>query len=160
MSPADVEFAVRHLVEVAVRALSPGVNDPQTAISVLDRLGTALCHIVPLRLPTGVYLRDGKPALVLPAVDYEGLTDSKVHVIRQNASGMPSVLIRILEVLTAVASCEPERTRIAALTRHADLVLADAERCGLAPSDLDDVRARHEAFEAVRDRGPLALIGG
>jgi uncharacterized membrane protein len=159
MSPADVEFAVRQLVEVAVRALSAGVNDPQTAISVLDRLGTALCHIVPLRLPTGVYLRDGKPVLVVPAVDYKGLTDSMFHAIRQNAAGQPSVLIRILEVLTAVVSCEPDATRIAALTRHADLVLTDAERVDMAPADLEDVRARHKAFETVRERGPRALIG-
>jgi uncharacterized membrane protein len=42
VSAADLEFAVRQLVEVAVRALSPGINDPHTAISVLDRLGSAL----------------------------------------------------------------------------------------------------------------------
>ncbi len=158
MSPADVEFAVRHLVEVAVRALSPGVNDPQTAISVLDRLGSVLCHMVPLRLPTGVYLRDDKPVLVIPAVDYDGLTDSMFHLIRQNAVGKTSVLIRILEVLTAVVSCEHDADRVKALSRHADLVLADAERGELNPSDLDDVRSRYKAFEAMRDTGPLALI--
>ena len=37
-SSADLEFAARQLVEVAVRALSPGINDPHTAISVLDRV--------------------------------------------------------------------------------------------------------------------------
>jgi uncharacterized membrane protein len=158
MSPADVEFAVRHLVEVAVRALSPGVNDPQTAISVLDRLGTALCHMAPLRLPTGVHLRDGKPALVVPSVDYGGLADSMFHMIRQNAAGKPAVLIRILEVLTAVVSCEHDPKRVATLQRHADLVLADAERCNLSHSDLEDVRARHAAFAAMREHGPRALL--
>eukprot|EP01036_Dinobryon_divergens_P057747 gene57747-77077_t len=41
VSADDLEFAIRQLVEVAVRALSPGINDPHTAISVLDRLGAA-----------------------------------------------------------------------------------------------------------------------
>src|SRR3569833_1659758 len=41
---ADLEFAVRQLVEVAVRALSPGINDPHTAMSALARLGGALCQ--------------------------------------------------------------------------------------------------------------------
>ncbi len=159
MSPADVEFAVRHLVEVAVRALSPGVNDPQTAISVLDRLGTALCHLVPLRLPTGVYMRGNKPALVVPNVDYDGLTNSMFHMIRQNAAGKPAVLIRMLEVLTAVASCEGKCERQVVLQHHADLVLAEGERSSLAPSDLEDVRARQRVFVAVRERGPLALLG-
>ncbi|WP_245333370.1 DUF2254 domain-containing protein, partial [Bradyrhizobium guangdongense] len=40
---SDLRFAVRQLVEVAVRALSPGINDPHTALAVLDRLGAALC---------------------------------------------------------------------------------------------------------------------
>jgi uncharacterized membrane protein len=157
-SPADVEFAVRHLVEVAVRALSPGVNDPRTAISVLDRLGTALCQMVPRRLPTGVVLRDDKPVLLIPAVDYDGLVAAMFHMIRQNAASQPSVLIRILEVLTTVVSCEPEAGRVATLQRHADLVLADAERGQLAPADLEDVRGRHRTFEAMREGGPLAAL--
>ena len=53
----DLRFAVRQLVEVAVRALSPGINDPHTALAVLDRLGAALCDLVPLHLPTGVAIR-------------------------------------------------------------------------------------------------------
>ena len=65
-SSADIEFAVRQLVEVAVRALSPGINDPHTAISVLDRLGAALCDVAPLHLPSGVSLREGRLALVVP----------------------------------------------------------------------------------------------
>ncbi len=61
VSASDLEFAMRQLVEVAVRALSPGINDPHTAMSVLDRLGAALCDAAPLHLPTGVTLRDGRP---------------------------------------------------------------------------------------------------
>ena len=72
VSSADLEFAVRQLVEVAVRALSPGINDPHTAISVLDRLGAALCDIVPLYLPTGVWLRDGGPLWSSPASTMTG----------------------------------------------------------------------------------------
>ena len=47
IAAADLEASVRQLVEVAVRALSPGINDPQTAMSVLDRLGSALCELAP-----------------------------------------------------------------------------------------------------------------
>ncbi len=158
-SPADVEFAVRQLVEVAVRALSPGVNDPNTAIGVLDRLGSALCSMVPLRLPTGVHLREGRPVLVVPSVDYDGLVAAMFHMIRQNAAGKPAVLIRILEVLTSVASCERDPARLKILQHHADLVLADAEQSVPTPSDLDDVRARHSDFAAMSRGGPLALLG-
>jgi uncharacterized membrane protein len=149
VSSADLEFAVRQLVEVAVRALSPGINDPHTAISVLDRLGAALCDVAPVFLPRGVHLREGRPALVVPSIDYGGLCDSMLHMIRQNAASSPAVLLRILEVLAAVASCERAPDRVAELQRHADLVLADAIRNVGSPDDLADVRHRHAAFERV-----------
>ncbi|MBP1179437.1 putative membrane protein [Methylobacterium sp. PvR107] len=57
----DLEYSVRQLVEIAARALSPGINDPFTAGSVVDHLGDALCRIAPRNLPTGVVLREGRP---------------------------------------------------------------------------------------------------
>jgi uncharacterized membrane protein len=158
VSSSDLEFAIRQLVEVAVRALSPGINDPHTAMSILDRLGAALCDAVPLHLTTSVILRDGRPALVRPSVDYDGLTDSMFHMIRQNAAGSPAVLMRVLEVLAAVAGCERDPARLAVLQRHADHVLGDAERDISTPADLADLRARYRRFVRVRENGPLAQI--
>ncbi len=147
----DLEFSVRQLVEVAVRALSPGINDPHTALSVLDRLGASLCELVPLHLPTGITLRETKPVLVVPTVDYDGLTDAMLHMIRQNAAGSAAVLARLLEVLAVVASCEHDLARRPALRRHARLVMGDAERDVQTPDDLDDIRSRYTAFLAACD---------
>ncbi len=158
VSAADLEFAVRQLVEVAVRALSPGINDPHTAMSVLDRLGAALCDAVPLQLRSGVTLRDGRPRLVVPNVDYGGLVDCMFHLIRQNAAGSTAVLIRALEVLTAVAGSERVPARQAELGRHADLVLADGERDIANPSDLAELRRRHARFLCVMHDGALAHV--
>ncbi len=127
-------------------------------MSILDRLGAALCDAVPLHLATGVILRDGQPALVRPAVDYDGLTDSMFHMIRQNAAGSASVLMRMLDVLAAVAGCERDPARLSALQRHAGHVLGDAERGIGTPADLEDVRARYGRFMLARDNGPLAAI--
>jgi uncharacterized membrane protein len=159
-SSADLEFAVRQLVEVAVRALSPGINDPHTAMSVLDRLGAALCDLAPRHLSLGVVLRDGQPALVVPAVDYGGLTDAMFHMIRQNAAGTAAVLIRQIEVLTAAVTCERSPARRAELQRHADLVLRDAERDVSTPEDLEDIRKRHARFDMIRRLGPVAGLCG
>jgi uncharacterized membrane protein len=157
-SAGDLEFAVRQLVEVGVRALSPGINDPNTAMSVLDRLGAALCDAVPLHLASGVSLQDNRVVLVVPAVDYGGLTDAMFHMLRQNAAGSTAVLAHQLDVLTAVAGCERDPARLAALQRHADLVLGDAERGISTPSDLDDVRSRHRRFVAVRRNGTMGML--
>ncbi len=159
ISSEDFEYAIRQLVEIAVRALSPGINDPHTAMSVLDRLGLALSEVAPVFLPTGVTLRHGEVALVVPGFDYDGLVDAMFHLIRQNATSSTAVLIRLLEVLTAVVSCEHDPDRVKQLQRHADLVLGDAERHIDNPSDLDDIRERYRGFHAMREHGPLGYIG-
>lgn len=154
VSSADLEFAVRQLVEVAVRALSPGINDPHTAMSVLDRLGAALCELKGRHLNSGVFLRCDRPVLVVPAVTYDGLCDGMFNLIRQNAAGSVGVLIRLLEVLISVAGCETVSQRLDTLQRHAALVLDDATRSVTNPADLDDLKQRHSAFAAMRRFGP------
>ncbi len=159
VSSADLEFAIRQLVEVAVRALSPGINDPHTAMSVIDRLGAALCDLVPRRFPSGVLFRDDRLTLVVPSIDYDGLADAMFHMIRQNAAGSTAVLIRLLEVLTSILSCEHDPARVQTLQRHADLVLGDAERDVATPPDLQDIRNRHSRFQTMRSEGPIGCIG-
>jgi uncharacterized membrane protein len=155
---ADLEFAVRQLVEVAVRALSPGINDPHTAMSVLDRLGATLCDLVPLYLPNGISVRNDSAVLVVPSIDYDGLVDAMYHMIRQNAVHNTAVLIRLLEVLTAVVSCERDPQRRATLQRHADLVLGDSDRGIATPGDLNDVHKRYEEFGTMIKRGPAGCV--
>lgn len=155
VSSSDLRFAVRQLVEVAVRALSPGINDPHTAISVLDRLGAVLCEVKPLYLPTGVWQEQGRPVLIVPHIQYEQLVNVMFHMIRQNAIGNTSVLKRQLEVLTQVVSCDRDGARMETLRRHADLILGDAERDVTTPGDLDDLRRRHRAFVTMMRDGPL-----
>lgn len=144
----DIEFAVRQLVEVAVRALSPGINDPFTAMAVLDRLGAALCEVAPRHLPGDAVLRGGRVALLRRrAIDYDGLCNAMFHMIRQYAAaGSPAVLIRLLETLARVATVETRPERRAALRRHADLALA-AGRAGTSDAAaLADLEVRHRDF--------------
>ncbi|MFT4278501.1 MAG: DUF2254 domain-containing protein [Rhodopseudomonas sp.] len=156
-SSTDLLFAVRQLVEVSVRALSPGINDPHTAISVLDRLGSALCDMEPLRLQTGVSTKDDRIVLVVPHVRYDELVGAMFHMIRQNAAGKPSVLIRMIEVMTWVVSCERDPARMEAVRKHADLVMRDAERDVGSPSDLNDICVRHAAFVDMIAEGAAGL---
>lgn len=149
ISDDDPEYAVRQLVEVAVRALSPSINDPNTANNVLDWLGATLCELESRHLDNGAVLRHGKVVLSVPSVDYDGLTDAMFHMIRQNASGKPAVLIRLVEVLTAVVTCENDEDRRMTLERQVSLIMVDAERDIPDSSDLDDLRQRHRAFAAA-----------
>lgn len=139
----DLEFAVRQLVEIALRALSPGINDPFTAIAVLDRLGAALCKIAPRRLPGPTIERGGRVVLHREVTDYAGLCDAMFHMIRQNAAGSPAVLIRLLETLERVIAVDTCAERKAELLRHAELTLS-AGRLGIkAPADIAALEARY-----------------
>ena len=142
----DLEYSIRQLVEIAVRALSPGINDPFTAGSVVDHLGDALCRIAPRYLPTGAVVRKGRVVLVHPVTDYDGLCDAMFHMIRQNAAGSVLVLGRMLDVLARVAEVERLPDRLRELRRHADLVIAAARRDVADPDDLADLEERHARF--------------
>jgi uncharacterized membrane protein len=127
----DLEFAVRQLVEVALRALSPGINDPFTAIAVLDRLGAALSGLAGRYLPPAVLLRDDVVVLHRRVTTYVGLCDAMFHMIRQAGAGHAAVLIRMVEVIDQALDVEADPSRRAHLLHHVRLA-ADAGRDGIA----------------------------
>ncbi|MES2710166.1 MAG: DUF2254 domain-containing protein [Pseudomonadota bacterium] len=140
----DLEFAVRQLVEVAVRALSPGISDPFTAMAVLDRLGSALCEVVPRHLPGNIIIRDGEVVLHQVVTNYDGLCDAMFHMIRQNAANSPAVLLRMLDVLGAVLQAERQPVRRATLLRHAELVATVGRASLTDPAALSALGTRIE----------------
>jgi len=158
----DVEFAIRHLVEIALRALSPGLNDPFTATVVIDRLRGSLSRGMGRRLPAET-LRDrsGRVRVYRQVTTYEGLIDAAFHQIRQAASSHPAVLIHLLEAITRIA----EHTRLdeqrRALARHANLIRAAAERDVAEPADRQDVELSYRrAIGACERAGAEASEGG
>lgn len=125
----DVEFAVRQLVEIGLRALSPGINDPFTAIAVLDRLGSALASLAGRHMPEESVQRDGKLRLVRPVTDYKGLADAMFHMMRQGAATQPAVMLRLLEVLGGLIEVELDPQRRSVLAEHLTLA-RDAAMAG------------------------------
>jgi uncharacterized membrane protein len=119
----DLEFSVRQLVEIALRALSPALNDPYTAIAVIDRLASSLEIVSSRSMPTSRFRDDaGRIRLIADATDYEGLLDAAFNQIRQSAASNPSVLIglaRRLGDLLRVATA-PEQTQ--AITKHLEMI--------------------------------------
>ena len=136
----DLEFAIRHLVEVAVRALSPGINDPFTAMAVIDRLRGGLSRLAGRRLPEqAVHDEAGALRLFRRVTTYAGAADAALNQIRQAGSKMPAVLIHMLGALGEIGGhCRTSGQR-AVLTRHARLIRAAAMRDIPEGADLDDV---------------------
>ena len=150
-SPAqDLEFPIRQLVEIALRALSPGINDPFTAVAVVDRLGAALEQVLARAMPPTL-LRDesGTIRVIVEPPTPEGLLDAAFDPIRQAAADQPIVLTRIAGTLALLApSLDRDGPRRAAL-RSLDHLAETAARGGLLPADSAAVLARVEQARAT-----------
>ena len=148
----DPGFAVDQLVEVAIRAISPAVNDPFTALNCIDWLGDCLCQVAREPLPDGLY-RDagGAVRLVDRPITFERLVKGASDKIRQSAHGMPAVLIRQLENLHKVALSMGAGADRDVLMRHAASILRVSEETVQDPSDRGDVRAAYDALARVTE---------
>lgn len=136
----DLEFAVRHLVEVAVRALSPGINDPFSAVAVIDRLRGGLSRLCAKQLPPPALLDPtGKVRLTRRVTTYAGTLDAAFHQIRQAGSAKPAILIHMLDSIAAIAEHAETDEQRSALARHASLVRAAGMRDVAEPEDREDV---------------------
>lgn len=142
----DIEFGMDQLVEIALRALSPAINDPFTARMCVDHLGQAIARLARQGTQTAV-LRDasGKVRVITDPPTFEGIVDTAFDQIRQNMWPHVAVAIRILEVIAAVAPfCRSDMHR-GPLRKQADMVMRAAEREVQEPHDLEDIRTRYEA---------------
>ncbi|WP_165067790.1 DUF2254 domain-containing protein [Paludisphaera rhizosphaerae] len=144
----DVEFAIDQLVEVAVRALSPGVNDPFTAINCVDRLGAALCRLAARKIPSPYrYDEEGRLRLIADRSTISGVVDAAFNQIRQSARDDAAVTLRLLECISSVGRRTRNREFLEALRRQADLVRRGTDE-GL-PEAADRVDADERYGEVV-----------
>ncbi len=155
----DFEFGVNQLVEVAVRALSPGLNDPFTAVTCVDRLGSILCRLATCELPSHRrYDKHGRLRLIAPAHTFSELTDSAFNQIRQYGRTSVAVTIRLIDTIAVVARLAPRPEDRAVLLRHAEMIARGAAE---ALPEVEDRRAVEERFEVVVElcREPVGSSG-
>lgn len=147
-SVQDIEFAVSQLVEIAIRALSPGVNDPFTAMTCVDHLGAALCRLTQREMPSP-YRHDTRDQLriIAPVLTFPDVTDAAFNQIRQYGRSSTAVTIRLLETIATVAGSVHRSEDRAALLRHAKMIARGA-RDGL-PED-EDRQTVEERFQLAK----------
>jgi uncharacterized membrane protein len=153
----DPVFAIDQLVEIAIRALSPAVNDTFTALTCLDWLSEGLCRLSQREL-TGDVFRDeeGRIRLVAAGWSYERMINRAFSKIRQAAEGMPAVLIRMLDTIRVVANSTTSLTQREALASQAAMIMRSAERSVVEENDLNDIRRRFESAMDSLVREPEA----
>lgn len=100
----DLEYGIRQMVEIALRALSPGINDVFTALAVIDNLTSGLSLIFDRQLEIAAHGdQDGKLRVVRSVTNYDGIVRAAFDQIRQAGQAMPAVLIRLAEGVARLA---------------------------------------------------------
>ncbi len=154
----DLEFSIRQLVEIALRALSPGINDPYTANAVVDRLSLSIALVMTRGAAKSVWEDgDGKVRLTAPVSTFDGITDAAFNQIRQQA--LPAVLIHMADNIGKLLQ-QADADHRAALEKHLKLVVDAGRRSIAAEEDLAVLEARaKEAQQSGKGGGKKGARG-
>lgn len=144
---SDPTFGIRQLADIALRALSPGINDPTTAVDVIHHLKVPLREILaspsPLRVLEG---SEGRRAFLAEIPSRSDYVHQAFSEIRLSASDQPSVLRALLEVLQDLKGDldgENLEGRLAAVEEEFRLALEAAQKSGLPEPDIERVLRGH-----------------
>ena len=147
----DISFGIDQLVEIAIRALSPAVNDTFTALTCIDWLGDSLSKITGRWHPARVH-RDSRGFIrvITAEPSHERLVQRAFEKIRQASLGMPAVMIRQLEALEKIMAETSGAGQRRVVLDQAAMIQRAGERSVPEAADRDDVRRRYEAVLAGR----------
>lgn len=145
----DLEFSIDQLVEVAVRALSPGINDPFTAMTCVDRLSASPCVLARRSIPSPVRRDEaGRARVVARPWTFGSALDAAFDQIRQYGHGSTAVSIRLVEGLALITRHVRRADDRAAVQRQLEMI----ERGADALDEVLDREALLLRVAAVRDQ--------
>lgn len=148
----DAAFGIRQIVDIAVKALSPGINDPTTAITCLNYLGAILNTVMERETPSPCRVDDGKVCVLMRPPSFESLVILAFEEIRHNCHKQPVVLSALFKAIVQVVNGReigPERRLV--LVKQARLILRSVEQASFIPEDLTSLKEQ--------GREVLALLG-
>jgi uncharacterized membrane protein len=153
---ADIAFGLQQLVDIAVKALSPGVNDPTTARICIDRLGELIGRVVSRRSPVAHHTEEGSRVTVVfqpPSVD--DLVDIAFAEIRHYGASDPIVMSHLVEILGRLHRLALPAHR-SALSVQALLALTAARLAIQLPADRSRVEV---AANWLNEASPMPPAG-
>lgn len=125
----DLRFLIDELVEIAARALSPGVNDPFTAITCLDWLGAAMSDLSGREIPSHLRQdKDGALRVIAHPQGFADFLDRSFGALAQYCAGDRVAALSFLGSLGEVAIACDDRDRLCVVGKHIDRLANLAER--------------------------------
>jgi uncharacterized membrane protein len=147
----DVDYFLRRIVEIALRALSPGINDPYTANACLNYMFTSLQRIaLSRRLPSGVYCDDrGNPRLYLPVFSVEKMYDLALNQIQQASLSQINTQMYILELITITLTSAVNKNARKHLIAHGQQIIYDIEKRTTCLAYLEKTREYKKVMQSL-----------
>ncbi len=143
----DIEYSIRHLVEIAIRALSPGINDSFTAMNVLDHISAALALLFEKDSPNEAFYDDrGTKRMQTKQSDEADVIFSALDQIRFNGKSMPGMIRHMLKKLKILVELAPDELSKAALKQQLNALCHDIENIQTYISDKKELKAQAKAL--------------
>ncbi|WP_066335978.1 DUF2254 domain-containing protein [Azohydromonas lata] len=152
----DAPYGVQQIVDVALKALSPGINDPTTAVMCIDHLCALLVRLVGRHVPSPYRSDEQGLRVVARGPDFEALTALALDAIAEHARGDVEVFARLLHTLETLAACTAEPARRQALLRRLVLITDAVARSVESPQRREDLLARACTLAAQLDAANTA----
>lgn len=159
----DPAFGIRQIVDMAMKALSPGVNDTSTAVMCVNYLTSIMARLAGRQFPP-LYRYEGETLRVVAIVpSFESLLAESFDQIRGSAEVNLAILVRMLGALDTIGSLTIRPSHLRALDQQLQWIAELADRCFGSSHDrarlemrLSEVRERLEAqsvFGTVNEKG-------
>lgn len=144
----DVEFGVVQIVDIGLRAISPAVNDPTTAITCVDQLSSILIRWMG-RVPPRSFYYDPPHVLrlAIPWIAFDGLLDLAFEQIRHYAAADAAVSLRLIRALSDMRVCANDPEIAARLVARGQKIVAGCTG-KVEPNDLERLKSRLQGLEA------------
>jgi uncharacterized membrane protein len=151
----DASFGIGQLVDIALKALSSGINDTTTAVMCLDYLAAVFVRLASRPMVSGRRREQGELRVIARGPSFESLLAEAFDPIRQSAAGNSVVLTRMLQALAMMAGHAASPQRHQALRQQAELIAAVAERTIPLPYDRGGIdTARGRLLQALAANAP------
>ena len=143
----DVEYAVNQLAEMAIRAMSPAINDPFTAMTCLDYMGDGL--VLFARSGEGnphIFDRDGCLRIIYEPVTFDELLNAAFDMLRHASCDSASVLLHMLDVIDMIDKETKSPDIHQKLLRHVYLIEAESKVGALIEADRQSIHLKCETL--------------
>jgi uncharacterized membrane protein len=159
----DAAFGVRQMVDIALKALSPGVNDTTTAVTCVDYLSAVCARVAGRRTPDARRYHGEKLRVLARGATFEGLLDEAFDQIRESAGGNAAVILRLLGALGAVARRTTNARRLGHVAAHVVRLRALSDRSVKSAYDRERIDAAAAELALTldgREKFPARVPGG